>query len=118
MAHAAAAVSQSTRIADLIFRPSDRTIVVLMPDCDAGAGQLIADRIASAIPSGVVPPPSCESPLRIAFACSPLDGDTVSQLLEVAERRLGEDQVAIGRAVAAAQADGQALVGGGPSWQH
>jgi hypothetical protein len=118
MAHAAVAVSQSTRIADLIFRPNERTFVVLMPDCDPGAGQLIADRVASVMPPGVVPPPSQGSPLRLAFACSPLDGDTVRQLLEVAERRLGEAPGAACGEAAVTCTDAQAMVEGGQPWHR
>jgi putative nucleotidyltransferase with HDIG domain len=88
MAHAAMAVSHATRIADLIFRPSPDSLVVLMPDCDAGAGSQIVDRIASTLPSDVVPPPLAGSPLRIAFACSPHDGETLRRLLETAQSRL------------------------------
>jgi len=91
MACAAMAVSQATRIADLILRPTDSSIVVLMPDCDAGAGQLIVDRIAAALPPGVVPPPLESSPLRTGFACRPYDGDSVFQLLDVAQNRLGAE---------------------------
>ena len=94
MAHATMAVNQATRIADLIFRPTDDSLVVLMPDSDAGAGQMIVDRIAAAMPPDVVPPPSESSPLRVGFACSPHDGDSVRQLVDAAQHRLGESPVA------------------------
>ena len=94
MAHATMAVNKATRIADLIFRPTDDSLVVLMPDSDAGAGQMVVDRIAAAMPPDLVPPPSESSPLRVGFACSPLDGDSLRQLLEAAQHRLGESPVA------------------------
>jgi putative methionine-R-sulfoxide reductase with GAF domain len=94
MAHATMAVNQATRIADLIFRPTDDSLVVLMPDSDAGAGQMVVDRIAAAMPPDVVRPPSESSPLRVGFACSPHDGDSVCQLLDAAQRRFGECPVA------------------------
>jgi len=94
MAHATMAVNQATRIADLIFRPTDDSLVVLMPDSDASAGQMVVDRIASAMPPDIVPPPSESSPLRVGFACSPHDGDSVRVLLDVAQHRLGEVPVA------------------------
>ena len=93
MGHATMAVNQATRIADLIFRPTDDSLVVLMPDSDAGAGQMVLDRITAALPPGVVPPPSESSPLRVGFACSPHDGDSVRQLLDAAQHRLGEGPV-------------------------
>ena len=87
--HATAAVSRATRVADLIFRPNERSLVVLMPDCDAAAGQMVIERIAAALPPDVVPPPLESSPLRVAFACSPHDGESLRRLLDVAQRRLG-----------------------------
>jgi hypothetical protein len=93
MAHATMAVNHATRIADLIFRPTDDSLVVLMPDSDAGAGQMVLDRIAAAMPPGILPPPSESSPLRVGFACSPHDGDSVRQLLDAAQHRLGESPV-------------------------
>ena len=95
MDHAAVAVSQATRIADLIFRPSAQELVVLMPDCEPGAGQIIVDRIGTQLPSAGAPaerPPT----LEVGFACGPFDGDTVRQLLAVARRRLGETGILTG----------------------
>jgi len=86
--HAAVAVGQATRIADLIFRPNEQELVVLMPDCEPAAGQLIVDRIAAALPRAVVAQAGEPPPLQMAFACGPYDGDTVTQLLAVARRRL------------------------------
>jgi hypothetical protein len=88
MDHAAVAVGQSTRVADLIFRPTDEDLVVLMPDCDPSAGQMIVDRIGAALPPEVVAPADGTPPLHVAFACGPYDGDTVRQLLAVARRRI------------------------------
>ena len=88
MGPAAAAVSAATRIADLIFKPTEDSLVVLMPDCDPGAGRIIMERIAAAVPPGVVPPPALDSPIRLAFACSPFDGASVRDLLATAQRRL------------------------------
>ena len=61
-----------------------------MPDCDPGAGRLIMDRIAAAVPDTMVPPPSTQSPIRLAFACSPFDGESVRDLLRTAKARLDE----------------------------
>jgi len=88
MDHAAVAISQATRVADLIFRPNDGELIVLMPDCEQSAGQLIVDRITTALPAAVVPGPNGPAQLRMAFACGPYDGDTVRQLLAVARRRM------------------------------
>jgi hypothetical protein len=52
---------------------------------------LIIDRIAAALPPDVVPPPLESSPLRTGFACRPYDGDSVFQLLDVAQNRLGAE---------------------------
>ncbi|MCX6539342.1 MAG: HD domain-containing protein [Acidobacteria bacterium] len=90
MDHAAVAVSQATRIADLIFRPSDQELVVLMPDCEPAAGQIIVDRIGVALPRAVVARADLPPLLQMAFACGPYDGDTVRQLLAVARRRMDE----------------------------
>jgi putative nucleotidyltransferase with HDIG domain len=111
---AAMAVSQATRIADLLFTPGDDSIVVLMPDCDAGAGELVVERIAAALPPGVVPPPSASSPLRIAFACSPHDGDSVRQLLDVAQQRLGDRPLPAGAGCPAAPRVAGSAAGGQP----
>ncbi|MCX6552482.1 MAG: hypothetical protein NTY02_16010 [Acidobacteria bacterium] len=91
MSHAAVALSHATRVADLIFQPAPDSLVALMPDCDASAGQIILDRIAASLPEDVIPPPMKASPLRVAFACSPNDGDSVRQLLDAAQARLETD---------------------------
>ena len=95
MDHAAVAVSQATRIADLIFRPTDHELIVLMPDCEPAAGQMIADRIGAALPQAVVAGPDGPAQLRMAFACGPYDGDTVRQLLAVARRRMVEPELPV-----------------------
>ena len=87
MLHAMMAVSQSTRIADLIFRPTQDSLVVLMKDANAGAEPLVLQRIAAALPADIVPPPSDASPLRLGFACGPRDGDYWSDLLNIAQHR-------------------------------
>ncbi|MEK6629351.1 MAG: HD domain-containing phosphohydrolase, partial [Acidobacteriota bacterium] len=89
MAHASVAVTQATRIADLIFRPQHDELIVLMPDCDPGAGQLIVDRISAALPHAVAASIHGPSPLQVAFACEPYDGRTVRDLVSVAKLRLG-----------------------------
>jgi hypothetical protein len=87
MIHAAMAMSQATRIADLIFRPTPDSLVVLMNDADAAAGELVTQRIAAALPHDIVAPPDDSSPLRIGFAFGPRDGDYWSELLAIAQRR-------------------------------
>ena len=87
MLHAMMAVSHSTRIADLIFRPTEDSLVVLMKEADIAAEDLVLKRIAAALPSDIVAPPSETSPLRLGFACSPRDGDYWSDLLNAAQRR-------------------------------
>ena len=87
MLHAMMAVSQSTRIADLIFRPTDDSLVVLMKDADAAAEQPVIERITAALPAGLLTPLAEESPLRIGFACSPRDGEYWSDLLRSAQQR-------------------------------
>jgi len=90
MDHAAVAVNQATRIADLIFRPTDQELIVLMPDCEPAAGQMIVGRIGAQLPAAGFPPAEGLPPLQAAFACGPYDGDTVCELLAVARRRVGE----------------------------
>jgi len=87
MLHAMMAVSHSTRIADLIFRPTEDSLVVLMKDADAAAEDLVIQRVAAALPADIVAPPSEASPLHLGFACSPRDGDYWSDLLNAAQRR-------------------------------
>jgi hypothetical protein len=87
MLHAMMAVSHSTRIADLIFRPTEDSLVVLMKDADATAEGLLAQRIAAALPADILAPPLESSPLRLGFACSPRDGEYWSDLLSTAQHR-------------------------------
>jgi GGDEF domain-containing protein/putative methionine-R-sulfoxide reductase with GAF domain len=87
MLHAMMAVSHSTRIADLIFRPSEDSLVVLLKDADASAEALIVQRIAAILPADIVAPPSDASPLSLGFACSPQDGDSLDELLNAAGSR-------------------------------
>jgi putative nucleotidyltransferase with HDIG domain len=87
MLHAMMAVSHSTRISDLIFRPTEDSLVVLMKDADAAAEALVVGRITAALPADVVAQPSRPSPLRLGFASSPRDGDHWSDLLHAAQHR-------------------------------
>jgi putative two-component system response regulator len=87
MLHAMMAVSHSTRIADLIFRPTDDSLVVLMKDADAAAEQLVTARIMKALPPGLLVPDADTSSLRLGFACSPRDGEYWSDLLHAAQHR-------------------------------
>jgi hypothetical protein len=96
MLHAMMAVSHSTRIADLIFRPTEDSLVVLMKDADAAAETLVLQRIAAALPADIVAPPSEASLLRLGFACSPRDGDYWSDLLNAAQHRAWRVPVAPG----------------------
>ena len=107
MLHAMMAVSQSTRIADLIFRPTDDSLVVLMKDADAAAESLVLQRIAAALPADIVPPPADASPLRVGFACGPRDGDYWSDLLSVAQHRAWRTPPAGEHAPATAATEGQ-----------
>lgn len=93
MAHAAVAITQATRVADLVFRPSDRELVVVMPDCDAGAGQLIVDRIQAALAAGgEAVRRGTATAISLGFACSPHDGDQLWALLSVARRRIDTER--------------------------
>lgn len=87
MAHASVAVNQATRVADLIVRLQANELVVLMPDCDATAGQIVTSRLADALaamPDGG----RIRDAVRLGFACSPYDGTLVRDLLDVSRRRL------------------------------
>lgn len=111
MAHASVAVSQATRIADLIFRPKHDELIVLMPDCDPGAGQLIVDRIGEALPDAVASIHG-QSPLQVAFVCGPYDGKTTRDLVSVAKLRLGDHPGPIGSAATPAPASDYVTTGG------
>lgn len=89
MLHATMALSKATRVADLIARPSDDSLVVLMRDSDPAAGALVIQRIAAALPPDVAPPTDPDSVLRVGFACSPQDGVRWRDLLAVAQHRSG-----------------------------
>ena len=88
MADATMAVTRAVRVADLIFAPTDDSLVVLMRDSDPDAGRIVTQRIAEALPAGLPPQSPDAPPLRIGYACSPHDGDTVRQLLDSAWQRL------------------------------
>ncbi|MFO7694699.1 MAG: HD domain-containing phosphohydrolase [Vicinamibacterales bacterium] len=107
MLHATMAVSRSTRIADLIFRPTDDSLVVLMRDADAGAEPLVLQRLAAALPTDIAAPPSAASPLRFGFACGPRDGDSWSDLLNLAQHRAWRTPPAAGEAPVMADGSGQ-----------
>jgi putative nucleotidyltransferase with HDIG domain len=100
MLHAMMAVSHSTRLADLIFRPTQDSLVVLMKDADAETGTLVLQRIAAALPADIVPPPFEASPLRLGLACGPADGDQWSDLLRAAQHRASRTEPAAARALA------------------
>ncbi|MGE5200268.1 MAG: GAF domain-containing protein, partial [Rhodospirillaceae bacterium] len=102
MLHAMMAVSHSTRIADLIFRPTEDSLVVLMKDADAAAEELVVRRIAAALPADIVAPPSEASPLSVGFACGPRDGEYWSDLLNLAQRRAWRAPAAAGAPAAPA----------------
>ncbi len=88
MADATMAVTKAVRVADLIFAPTDDSLVVLMRDSDPDAGRIVTQRIAEALPAGLPPQSSHALPLRIGYACSPHDGGTIRQLLDTAWQRL------------------------------
>jgi hypothetical protein len=88
MADATMAVTKAVRGADLIYSPTADSLVVLMRDSDPDAGRIVTQRIADALPANLAPWVA-GSPLKIGYACSPHDGDTVRQLLEKAVARLG-----------------------------
>jgi hypothetical protein len=107
MLHAMMAVSHSTRIADLIFRPTADSLVVLMKDADAAAEGLVIQRIAAALPADLVAPPLEASPLRLGFACSPRDGEYWSDLLNTAQHRAWQTPPAQAEARTAAASHAQ-----------
>ncbi len=85
--HAAVAVNTATRVADLIFRVQPDELIVLMPDCDASAGQIITGRLAetfAAMPGSA----RLTDAIHVGFACSPYDGTSLRDLLEISHRRL------------------------------
>jgi putative nucleotidyltransferase with HDIG domain len=87
MLQAMMAVSHSTRIADLIFRPTNDSLVVLMKDADAAAEHVVCERIMAALPFELLAPHGDTSALRLGFACSPRDGEYWSDLLHAAQHR-------------------------------
>ncbi len=91
MLHATIAVNKATRRADLIFRQSGDSLVVLMRDSDLAAGRMVVQRIAEALPPDLAPPTSPGSLLRFGFACSPQDGELWKDLLSAAQRRLAHE---------------------------
>lgn len=86
MFRVATAVTQAVRVADMVFRSDDREIVILMPECDASAGELVERRILSGFEreSGA----SGGVGLSLGFSCAPCDGSTPETLLNAAEGRL------------------------------
>jgi putative nucleotidyltransferase with HDIG domain len=114
MAEAAMAVTKAVRVADLIYSPTADSLVVLMRDSDPDAGRIVTQRIADALPAELAPW-SQASPLRIGYACSPHDGDTIRQLLEKATARLGNAPAVPTPAGQAAHAAGVPVKQGGRS---
>jgi hypothetical protein len=88
MADATMAVTKAVRVADLIFAPTDDSLVVLMRDSDPDAGRIVTQRIAEALPAALPPQSPAAPALRIGYACSPHDGDSIRQLLDSAWQRL------------------------------
>ncbi len=93
----ATAVYGSIRAADLLFRDGDDEIVVLMPSCDPGAGELVSQRVVSQLSAEATTSPA----VAIGFACAPFDGESLGALVESAKSRmlgnLDERQAAGGR---------------------
>ena len=89
MSSASVTATQATRIADLVFRTSEREMVVLMPHCDRSAGELVADRLVALVPNEIAG--HTHGSLRVAFACGPEDGETLDVLLASARNRLQMD---------------------------
>ncbi len=87
MLQAKMAVGRATRVADLIYSPSESALVVLMRDSDPSAGALVSARVASELPADIVPPSDPDSLLRVGFASSPHDGLRWKELVGAAERR-------------------------------
>jgi putative nucleotidyltransferase with HDIG domain len=114
MADAAMAVTRAVRVADLIYAPTPDSLVVLMRDSDPDAGRIVTQRIADALPASLAPW-SPTSPLKIGYACSPHDGDTIRQLLERAVARLGVPGTADTPAAPATPAAGMPVQQGGRS---
>jgi GGDEF domain-containing protein len=81
-------VTRAVRVADLIFAPTDDSLVVLMRDSDPDAGRIVTQRIAEALPAGRSPQSPGAPALSIGYACSPHDGDSIRQLLDSARQRL------------------------------
>jgi putative nucleotidyltransferase with HDIG domain len=88
------AVTEAVRVADLVFAPADDALVVLMRDADTETGRTVARRILEALPARGSQLPQPASALRIGYASSPHDGDSIRQLLDVASRRLNGCQAA------------------------
>ena len=88
MADATMGVTRAVRVADLIFAPTDDSLVVLMRDSDPDAGRIVTLRIAEALPAGRSPQSPGAPAFRIGYACSPHDGDSIRQLLDSAWQRL------------------------------
>ncbi len=106
MSSASVAATQATRMADLVFRTSDRELVVLMPHCDRSAGELAATRLATLAPDRV--PGELFGRVGVGFACAPFDGDTLEALLESARSRVGESWNADGSLPSSASSEGGA----------
>jgi GGDEF domain-containing protein len=74
----------AVRVTDLVFRQDDAQLIVLVPDCDAETGASLAERVSLSIRHALGAPMG----LRLAFACAPADGDTLSELTQAAQSRL------------------------------
>jgi GGDEF domain-containing protein len=82
---AAAAVRQAVRIADMAFRRGPRDIVVLMPNCDPGAGQAVVERLLMALAADESG--AAAGGLEVGFACAPGQGTSAAVLVEAAHAR-------------------------------
>ena len=86
LTHASVAVTQATRIADLVVRLDTDELVVVMPGADHGTGRIIVARIAdilAGMPDGAA---TCQA-LSVGVASGPADGRSIHELLNVARRR-------------------------------
>jgi putative methionine-R-sulfoxide reductase with GAF domain len=109
------AVTKAVRVADLIFAPADDLLVVLMRDADTETGHIVTRRILDALPAPVPRQPEDGPALRIGYASSPHDGDSIRQLLDSASRRLnGCDPGPASFAQAAPRVAASASTGGQP----
>jgi putative nucleotidyltransferase with HDIG domain len=85
------ATRAAIRVTDLMFRQDDQQLVVLIPDCDPETGQMVADRVAASILGAL---DSEAAAVRVGLACAPIDGDTLTELVQAAQSRLRRQRTA------------------------